>query len=109
VYWEAWYRSIGKLEETTAKKERADEKGDKEQTEIKRFSTMGDPRYLAGILSCIAERNKINGVVSMSNKFINFNFDATDPKFTDDELAAIAKGGESALMMIYANKTGRNN
>ncbi len=109
VYWEAWYRSISKMEESTAKKERADTKGEKEQTEIKRFSTSGDPRYLGGILSCIAERNKINGIVSTSNKFINFNFDASDPKFTEEDLAMIAKDGESALLMIYANKAGRNN
>ena len=98
IYYEAWYRSIGELKDTRAKKERGDMKGETEKTEIRKFSTMRDPRYLAGIQWCIEQRCKIRGIEApKAMRFVGFNFDPS--KCSLEQLERLSRGEDPILVL----------
>lgn len=57
TYWEAWQRSLESRQRTRTERGPSGDKASVERQEL-----LGDPRYLAGIQWCIAERIKLLGL-----------------------------------------------
>ena len=63
TYWDAWERSVGQTQIKTIKA-KGDPKGAPGQAEqtIRTEDLNGDPRYLAGVMSCIERRCRLLGI-----------------------------------------------
>jgi len=87
-YWDAWERSKENAE--TSVSERVDDgKGGHTKAQLRAVGQVGDPRFLAGVMSCIDRRCKILGV-DAPDKSSNTNINLENLTLT--QLERIAQG-----------------
>lgn len=97
-FWEAWERSKESFRKTvTEGRGTADQFREKRPEQAKQVVTIedriGDPRYLAGIQWCIAERNKIFGFYAPLKQHHTGSMASYDPRdLTTEQLERIVAG-----------------
>jgi hypothetical protein len=69
-YTRGWYRSIG-----VQKTEKTKENDDGTEVTIEKKELVGDPRFLDGILKCVAKREEILGYGAPSKQSIDLNME----------------------------------
>lgn len=62
TYWEAWERSIGTHEKSRTGRRGADGEDAQSWAQIEREELVGNPAFLAGVMSCIKRRCEILGL-----------------------------------------------
>lgn len=108
TYWDAWQRTLDEKTKTRTEQSsvtgEVDKKGKQKgsaKAVIEKETMLGNPAYLAGVMSCIERRCKMLGLdAPVKNETTLKNVDLT--KLTDSQLSRIATG-EDVLQVILSD------
>lgn len=106
-YWNAWQRTLEERTKTRTEQSSATGEPDKKvkakgtaKATIEKETMLGNPAYLAGVMSCIERRCKILGLdAAIKSDSVSKNVDLS--KLTNQQLARVA-AGEDVLQVILS-------
>lgn len=101
TYWQAWERSLSERQKTRTKK--TEGKGATAEASLEKEQRDGDPRFLEGVRSCIADRCKLLGLIVQKG---DYRMDATVRDKTRDDAERDALLAQRYAVLDHAGEPG---